>query len=80
MKKSKFILTFVLFATFFLTFTPHIYAQEDIQIGKSRNEIQRYNGAFYDYSDRDAINIKVMVWGYLKISRTIYNSFHKQCK
>ncbi len=42
------------------------YAQEDIQIGKSRNEIDRYNGAFYDYSDRDAINIRVMVWGYLK--------------
>ena len=42
------------------------YAQEDIQIGKSRNEIQQYNGARYDYSDPDAINIKVMVWGYLK--------------
>ena len=61
--KTKQILLILLLTTFFSHLT---YSQEDIQIGKSRNEFQRYNGALYDYSDRDAINIKVMVWGYLQ--------------
>jgi hypothetical protein len=43
-----------------------ILAQDDIQIGKSLKENSRYNGALYDYSDANGINIKVMVWGYVQ--------------
>jgi protein involved in polysaccharide export with SLBB domain len=43
-----------------------IFAQEDMQIGKTIKGNIRENGALYDYSDPDAINIKVMVWGYVK--------------
>lgn len=45
---------------------PNLFAQEDIQIGKSANENYRSNGALYDYSDPNGINIKVMIWGYVK--------------
>ena len=41
------------------------YAQEDVQIGKSMRQLYEYKGALYDYSDADAINIKVLVWGYV---------------
>ena len=36
-----------------------------MQIGKSLKSLQQqnYRGAFFDYSDPDAINIKVLVWG-----------------
>jgi len=44
----------------------NLLAQEDIQIGKSLSTNIRYNGALYDYSNPDAINIKVQVWGYVK--------------
>jgi SLBB domain len=50
----------------FLVLTSGSFAQEDIQIGKSANEFNRYYGALYDYSKADAINIKVMVWGYVR--------------
>lgn len=42
-----------------------LLAQEDLQIGKSLKEFEQYKGAKYDYSDPDAINIKVIVWGYV---------------
>lgn len=42
------------------------FAQEDIQIGKSLKNFDRYGGARYDYADPDAINIKVLVWGYVQ--------------
>jgi polysaccharide export outer membrane protein len=41
------------------------FAQEDIQIGKSLETFDRYRGGQYDYSDPGAINIKVLVWGYV---------------
>ena len=50
----------VLFACGFFSF-----AQEDIQIGKSLKPFDRYRGGQYDYSDAAAINIKVLVWGYV---------------
>jgi SLBB domain len=50
----------------FLMVTANSFAQEDVQIGKSVNENYRSNGALYDYSDPNGINIKVMVWGYVK--------------
>jgi protein involved in polysaccharide export with SLBB domain len=44
----------------------NIFAQENVQIGKSFKGNISSNGALYDYSDPDGINIKVMVWGYVK--------------
>jgi len=44
----------------------NLFAQEDIQIGKNLKGNMRENGALFDYSDPDGINIKVMVWGYVK--------------
>jgi hypothetical protein len=44
----------------------NIFAQEDIQIGKNLRGNIRENGALYDYSDPNGINIKVMVWGYVQ--------------
>ena len=43
-----------------------IFAQDDVQIGKSLRQFSEYKGAQYDYSDPDAINIKVLVWGYVQ--------------
>jgi polysaccharide export outer membrane protein len=41
------------------------FAQEDIQIGTNLQTFDRFRGGFYDYSLPDAINIKVLVWGYV---------------
>jgi len=41
------------------------FAQEDIQIGASMQKFDRFRGGHYDYSLPDAINIKVLVWGYV---------------
>jgi hypothetical protein len=45
---------------------PNLFAQDDIQIGKNPKENAYNNGALYDYSKSDAINIKIMIWGYVK--------------
>jgi hypothetical protein len=52
----------------FILFTCNLisYAQEDVQIGKSMTTFDQYRGGLYDYSDPDAINIKVLVWGYVQ--------------
>ena len=47
-------------------FNANSFAQENVQIGKSPNPIARSGGALYDYSNPEAINIKVQVWGYVK--------------
>jgi len=57
------ILTSVL-TIFFFEFLP---AQDDIQIG-SPNAARTTTGALYDYSDPNAVNIKVQLWGYVKYS------------
>jgi len=41
------------------------FAQEDIQIGASMQTFDRFRGGHYDYSLPNAINIKVLVWGYV---------------
>jgi len=54
--------------TFFIILfssTMILFAQEDIQIGRKLELYDRYRGGAYDYSDADAINIKVLVWGYV---------------
>ena len=50
----------ILFASTLISF-----AQEDIQIGRRLEIYDRYRGGAYDYSEADAINIKVLVWGYV---------------
>jgi hypothetical protein len=40
--------------------------QEDYQLGLSQNYRGQNQGAYYDYSDPDGLNIKVSVWGYVK--------------
>jgi hypothetical protein len=53
------------FSSFLLV--SNISAQhEDYQLGMNPNYIRQNQGAFYDYSDPDGLNIKVSVWGYVK--------------
>jgi hypothetical protein len=61
METKNLLLTIILFLT---VLSVNIFAQEDIQIGKNLRGNIRENGALYDYSDPNGINIKVMVWGY----------------
>jgi hypothetical protein len=46
-------------------FSSILFAQEDIQIGANLQTFDRFRGGHYDYSLPDAINIKVLVWGYV---------------
>jgi len=55
--------------TFFIVlfvFSSISFAQDDIQIGKSLRTFDQWRGAEFDYSDPDAINIKVLVWGFVE--------------
>lgn len=61
--KTKYLLFSLIFLAFY---TNQITAQEDLQIGKSLTDFQPNRGARYDYSDPDAINVKVLVWGYVQ--------------
>ncbi|MBK6915461.1 MAG: SLBB domain-containing protein [Ignavibacteriales bacterium] len=43
------------------------YAQQsDVQIGGSLGQYRQNQGALFDYSDPEAVNIKVAVWGFVK--------------
>ena len=51
----------------FLTyFTTSFAQQEDYQVGLNQSYLRQSQGAYYDYSDPDGLNIKVSVWGYVK--------------
>jgi protein involved in polysaccharide export with SLBB domain len=53
--------------TLIITFSVLSYAQNgDIQIGSNLNQFRQSQGAFYDYSDPESVNIKVAVWGFVK--------------
>ncbi len=54
------------FLLLLLSSTIIVNAQQDVRIGKSLGQNYDYKGAQYDYSDPDAINIKVLVWGYVQ--------------
>ena len=56
----------ILFFLLSVSFGFLLYAQEDVQIGKSLKQYSQNKGAQYDYSDPEAINIKVLVWGYVE--------------
>ena len=43
-----------------------LFAQNEIQLGTSLGQIRQSQGGYYDYSDPDAVNIKVSVWGFVK--------------
>ena len=53
---------------FVFLFSGLIFAQtQDVQIGSGVNEQLRQNqGALYDYSDPQSVNIKVAIWGFVK--------------
>ena len=51
-----------------LMFSLPLFAQNsDVQIGSSLNQLRTPTaGAFFDYSDPSAVNIKVAVWGFVR--------------
>ena len=50
-----------------LLFSTIVFAQDsEIQVGSGSNQLRQNQGAYYDYSDPSAINIKVSVWGFVK--------------
>ena len=52
---------------FLLVYTCSIFAQMgDIKVGSSSLNSRNYNAGFFDYSDPEAINITVSVWGYVR--------------
>ena len=63
MKTKNLLLTGILLC---ILLHANLFAQEDMQVGRSLKGSIPQNGALYDYSDPDGINIKVMVWGYVK--------------
>lgn len=38
----------------------------DVKIGADINQLRNAQGAYYDYSDPEAVNIKVAVWGFVR--------------
>jgi protein involved in polysaccharide export with SLBB domain len=51
----------------FLIISGSIFSQnEDLQIGTSLSQLKQNQGAYYDYSDPEAVNIKVSIWGFVK--------------
>lgn len=56
---SLFILSFL--------FISSSYAQQgNIKIGADAGQYRQNQGGFYDYSDPEAVNIKVSVWGFVR--------------
>lgn len=57
----------LLITIFFSLLTSVAFSQqEDYQVGLNPNALRQTQGAYYDYSDPDAINIKVSIWGYVR--------------
>jgi hypothetical protein len=50
----------------FLVTANFVFCQEDTQIGTNIDYLRQSPGAFYDYSDPEAVNIKVSIWGFVK--------------
>ena len=63
--KIRFLLIIMFLISSFAFFIS--YAQHDVQIGRSLKDAENINrGGKYDYSESNAINIKVLVWGYVE--------------
>ncbi len=55
------------FTILFLLGSGYIFAQnEGVQIGSSMSQRYQSAGGYYDYSDPQAVNIKVAVWGWVR--------------
>ncbi len=55
----------VFFSLFFISETA--YSQVgNIELGKTYTGIYQRQGGYYDYSDPEAVNMKVSVWGFIK--------------
>ena len=55
------------FVLFILLAIQTTFAQDkDVQIGSSLNQRLQSQGGYFDYSDPEAVNIKVSVWGFVK--------------
>ena len=65
MKPTKYILMIICIITIF---GAKAFAQNDaMQLGSNLNPLrQAPQGGFYDYSDPQAVNIKVAIWGWVK--------------
>lgn len=61
---KKLILLFFLFSSLFPAL---LFAQQgNVKLGSEMGQYRQYNGGFYDYSDPEAVNIKVSVWGFVR--------------
>ncbi|MGE5681604.1 MAG: SLBB domain-containing protein [Bacillota bacterium] len=50
-----------------LLFSSFVFAQQgNIKIGADVDRYRQNQGGFYDYSDPEAVNIKVSVWGFVR--------------
>jgi protein involved in polysaccharide export with SLBB domain len=59
MKKLLFILLYL--------FPVLVFGQSgDIQIGSNASQLRQSQGALYDYSDPESVNIRVAVWGFVR--------------
>lgn len=58
------LLMLLLTAAFFVN--PVKAQTDDVQVGSSLLQRYQNQGALYDYSDPEALNIKVSVWGFVK--------------
>ncbi|MFC2084412.1 SLBB domain-containing protein [Bacteroidota bacterium] len=59
MKKSTIVLIIIFLSAV------NLFAQEDLQLGRSNFTSSYYHGAFYDFSDPSTLNMKIAVWGYV---------------
>ncbi|MGE5364083.1 MAG: SLBB domain-containing protein [Bacteroidota bacterium] len=59
---------FFLFLCFLTFLSPSLFRAQtgDVKIGADPSNYRNAQGAFYDYSDPEAVNIKVSVWGFVK--------------
>lgn len=59
-------LFFSAIAIFVLVCSFQVSAQDNVRIGVDGKSLTQTNGAFYDYSLPNTVNIKVSVWGFVK--------------
>ena len=43
-----------------------VFAQDDLQIGTTLGQFRQTQGAYFDYSDPESVNVKVSVWGFVR--------------
>jgi polysaccharide export outer membrane protein len=51
---------------FIVLLTLSLFAQDNLQVGSTLGQYRQTQGAFFDYSDPESVNIKVSVWGFVK--------------